>query len=91
MTLGDVGQERPDPIVLENVSPVHLLTAGYGPVAQFQDFVLDSEATVWVLEHCPAPAGEGPLNLARLKTKQHLLIFPRQIVEADLARLRILV
>src|SRR3954463_6977354 len=80
LPLGDVGQNRPQPLVLHHRRLVHPLALVKGPIGKLQALVLDRKSTVGIVEHRDALTGEGPCDVVWLKDEQHVVILQRQAV-----------
>src|SRR5208337_1229166 len=80
LPLRDIGQNRPQSLVLDNGGLVDLPHLVEDAIGQFAALVFDDEAPVRIVENHHALTGEGTRDLIRLENEQHLVVLQRQAV-----------
>src|SRR3954468_16884244 len=77
--LGDVGQHRPQPFVLDNGGLIDLLQPIKGPIGQVNAVVADRQTPIGVVENGNPPARQRPADRVRLKKEQDLVVLEGQV------------
>src|SRR3954468_10703464 len=74
LALGDVGQHRTEPLVLDNGRLVDLLQPVKGAVGQVDAVMADRQTPIGVVENGHPLARQGPADRVRLKEEQDLVV-----------------
>ena len=79
LPLGDVGQDGPKPLVLNNRGLVDLLEPIEGPIRQIETRMADRQTAVRVVDHRDTPARQRPRHLIWLEDEEHLVVLQGEI------------